>query len=463
MFGHISTLNSPGLRTLLAAGAILLLPACANPYLDEAAALDIYRDSAPELLNATSGATDGNSDDGPDVSGLYLSEIDSSHQGYFSPDYRNLLLRITQRGNQITAFDSTYRLKIDGFVENNSIRFYVYPSPPTGGNEVYGKWTLQPDSNFSGSWSSNSHNADGRWDLRKLDDSGVEFYTMQGGMDNPVSLAEADGFFDRLFSRDEGKNIVFFLHGRGANFHDLFDAAGVPYVEAYSDTRFVIIRWLSWADISIRPYNHAIASANGIADFLYALDYYKSRYAGMLGDRKITLMAHSMGNIPLAAFLQYRYEQGGLQAGLFDSIILNSADLPFANHRHWLEKCDFSQQIYVTQHDRDYILKLSRYFFSPEESTDSFKLGTGLDPQDASHYEQLADNARYLDLTNLTYSGHKHFVRDGTLPLFETLLNARKFDYPDPSIGLYRKSSQHPVFFFYSSNPEHPQDLPDQN
>ena len=75
----------------------------------------------------------------------------------------------------------------------------------------------------------------------------------------------------------------------------------------------------------------------------------------------------------------------------------------------------------------------------------------------------MAGNVRYLDLTNLTYTGHKHFVRDETLPLFETLLNAREIDYPDPSIGLYRKSTHHPVFFFYSSEPEHVQDLPDRN
>jgi esterase/lipase superfamily enzyme len=394
---------------------------------------------------------------------LYLSEIASNHTGYFAPAYRDMLLRIKQRGNQITAFDSTYQLKVEGVVEQNRIRFYAHPSPATWGNGVSGKWAIQTDGNFNGSWSSDSHMADGSWNLRKLHDSGVEFYTTDKGMDSPTSLAEADALFERIFSREEDRNIVFFLHGRGANFDDLFGADGVPAIEAYSETRFVIMRWLSWADISIRPYNHAIGSADGVAEFLYAFDRYKSRIGNKIGNRKITLMAHSMGSIPLAAFLQQRYEQGGLQSGLFDSIIFNSADIPFANHRRWLEKCDFSKQIYVTQHSRDYILKLSRIFFSPEDETDSIKLGIGLDPEDASRYDQLAGNANYLDLTNLTFASHKHFSSESTLPLFKALLNARKVDYPDPSIGLYRKSTQHPVFFFYSSEPEQAEHQPDSS
>lgn len=449
------------MRALLASCSIVLLSACTNLYLREAEALDIYRDSAPELLKATPDTIDKSYADGADVSGLYLSEINSDYLVYVKPPFRNLLLRVKQQGKKITAFDSTYQMKLDGHIKGNTVEFYTYPSQTTYNVSISGDWKIESDGNLTGHWRAVNNGAIGIWDMRKLDDSGVEFYTTERGRYDPVSLSEADVFFDRLFSRDDDRNIVFFLHGRGANFSDLFEASGVPSIENYSRTRFVILRWLSWADVSIRPYNHAVASANGVADFLYALDYYKSSNSYKLGDRKITLMAHSMGNIPLAAFLKYRYEQGNLQSGLFDSIIFSSADMPFENHRQWIEKCDFSKQIFVTQHRRDYILKLSRYLFSPEEKNSSFKLGTGPDPEDNSHYELLARNASYLDLTGLTFAGHKHFTRDGSLPLFKALLNARKLDYPDPSIGLYRKSERHPVFFFHSSDPDLRENLPD--
>lgn len=458
LFDRVLVNPNPVVQACLAAFIPSLLCACANHYLDEAEALDIYRDSAPELLEITPGAAD--SDGGFDVSGLYLS--DRNNFGVHSTSENSeLLLRVKQHGNKITAFDSTFRLKLDGYVQGNRIDFYMYPSLIAGNSAVSGTWTIDSDGNLSGQWRTTVYGSIGTWSLRKLDDGGVEFYTTEAGMDEPVGLDEANVFFDRFFSRDRDKNIVFYLHGRGAKFSNLFDDDGIPSIEDYSETRFAIMRWLSWADITIRPYNHAVVSANGIADFLYAFNHYKSNFGDKIGDRKITLMAHSMGNIPLATFLQYRYQQGSLQSGLFDSIILNSADIPFTNHRHWLEKCDFAKRIYVTQHDRDYILKLSRYFFSSEEEKGSFRLGAGLDPEDESRHEQLASNASYLNLTNMTFVGHKHFTREGTLPLFNALLNARKLEYPDPSIGLYRKSARYPVFFFYSSEPVQVEATPD--
>ena len=156
-FCRIVAIISPDMRALLAACAILLLPACANQYLDEAEALDSYRDSAPELLNNSPGASD--SDGGLDVSGLYLSEITSDHRWYFSPPDRNLLLRITQRGNRITAFDSTYQVKIDGVVEKNRVRFYAHPSPQSGHNAVSGTWAVDADGNLIGSWRATNHGA----------------------------------------------------------------------------------------------------------------------------------------------------------------------------------------------------------------------------------------------------------------------------------------------------------------
>ena len=69
----------------------------------------------------------------------------------------------------------------------------------------------------------------------------------------------------------------------------------------------------------------AIASTGGLEACLRTFDRYKSRFGDKSGGRKVTLLTHSMGNISLATFLQYRYQRGNLQPGLFDSVILTSA------------------------------------------------------------------------------------------------------------------------------------------
>lgn len=452
------------LKSALAISTALLLSACIalSEHLEEASSHGLYRETPSELLNRTATQTDGSSENLSDISGLYISEITSDHRWYFTPAHRNLLLRVMQKGSDVTAYDSTYQVKMEGRLNSNTIQFYVYPSKPTSGNAISGQWTIDPDGySLTGSWGAASHAADGIWNLRKLDNDGVELYTTESGINNPFVIDEITRFFDMLFSLDEEKNIVIYLHGRGEDFEAEFDASGVPYVEDYSNTRFVIIRWLSWADVTFRPYNHAISTANGLAQFLYALDAYKSGSPENIGNRKITLLAHSMGNIAVEAFLKYLYQKGSLQSGLLDSLILNSADTSFDNHRLWLEKCDFSNKIFVTQHNRDFILHISNLFFSEEEEPGNLKLGIGLDAEDTSYNEQYSGKVKYLDLTNLTFTGHKHFSDTESRGLFKLLLNGREFDSIDPEAGLHRKSAHNPVYYFYKGKSEQAEHFPD--
>lgn len=447
------------LRRLLVGMIIgVFVTGCVPPskeYLEEASELGLYQESIGDLLDQEATLSSGDSIDSPDLSGVYVSEITSDHPWYFLRKFSNLILRIKQDGSKITAFDSTYNVKIEGEIRDNLVDYYVFPSTPTSGNAVTGKWAIGAGQDaLVGKWQSTSHLAGGTWNLRKLEHNGIELYTTSSGKDHAYNIDRSEELFDTIFSSADDRNIVFYLHGRGRGFEGEFDASGIPYIENFSHTRFVLVRWLSRDDITPRPYKHAVASSLGLADLIFAFDDYKSRKPENVAGKKVTLLAHSMGNIPVKEFLSHLYNKRKLQKGLFDSVILSSADVPFNGHRYWLEKCDFSKQVFVIQHHKDLILYLSGRLFKDSHELDSTRLGRGIDIDDEVLKGKLAANAMYLDLSNFSEIKHKHFISSEARPLFKMLLNGRVPVFPDPGIGLYRKADDEPIYYFYESDPD---------
>lgn len=445
-------------RLLLGTITVASVSSCLPPskeYLEEASDIGIYQESIGDILDRNASISNGDGIGSQDISGVYLSEITSDHPWYFIRRYADLILRVKQNGNKITAFDSTYNVKIEGEIKGNAVDYYVFPSLPTSSNAVTGKWTVDTGHGaLVGKWQSTNHGAGGIWNLRKLQHHGIELYTTGTGEDHFYNIAQSEALFDLIFSSAEDRNIVFYLHGRGRGFEGEFDASGIPYIEEFSNTRFVLVRWLSRDDITPRPYKHAIASSLGLSDLIFAFDDYKSRKPEIVAGKKITLLAHSMGNIPIQGFLQHLYSKRGLHEGLFDSIILSSADVPFNGHRYWLEKCDFAKEIFVIQHHKDLILYLSGMLFKDNYELDSSRLGRGLDMDEDILTGKLAANAKYLDLSNLSEVKHKHFASSQAAPLFKLLLNGGTPVFPDPGIGLYRKADDEPIYYFYSSDPD---------
>jgi hypothetical protein len=395
---------------------------------------------------------------GGDLTGTYVSEITSGHTEYFKNSFQKLILKLKQNGNQITATDSRNKTEITGVIEDGVIGFEVLPGDVTGFDSVHGQWLIGKDAdNLEGSWMAGQTNARGQWNLRRIDNNGVELYTIDTGLKRPFKISESDEILDLIFEPSNNRNVVFYIHGRGHNFEKEFDSSVIPYTETSSNTRFVLIHWLSWGGSTLRPYQQARDSSKGLSDFLFAFNEYKSRKPGYVGDRQVTLLAHSMGNIPLKIFMEELYEKQALQTGLLSSVVLSAADIPISGHREWIEKIDFSDNIHILQNRRNLVLSLSTFVDADTPEDAGPKLGRGFDTRTYTHIEDLANNAQYLDLSRSASFGHRPFNMSSytadanSTRLFNLLLNGQGIDLPDPAIGLYQIPELSPVFYFDSS------------
>jgi len=410
-----------------------------------------------KVANVTEPAVNNNLVNGKNLTGTYIADFSSR------PPLRmkqKLILNLNQHGNLITASDSENTLRLSGELKGDVIDFEIRDSIGASVNQhpTFGQWAILNEGNrLEGNLRGKGGPYDLTWNLRRIDNHGVELYTIETGLNRSFIISESEKIFDRIFSPTNNQNVVFLIHGRGKDFEEEFDSSMIPYTEMSSNTRFIIISWLSWGEARIRPYQHAANAAPGLYDFLLAFNEYKSRKPDTVGDRNITLLAHSMGNIPLKILLEELYAKQVLQRGLLSSVILSSADVPIAGHREWVEKIDFADKIHIIQNQRDLILSLSALIDKDTPGGEGPKLGRGFDSTTYTHIEDLANNAHYLDVTRSASIDHRTFnmssypMDANATRLFKLLLNGQGIDHPDPSIGLYQKPDLSPVFYFYSS------------
>ncbi len=394
------------------------------------------------------------------LTGLYIAgpAVSAANTG----TYEKHILRIRQHGNQIILFDSKNN-SVNGFVKDGVVSFGDLNRYSNSASVLatFDQWAIE-EIDAGGmvvAWKTRGFNDRSRWRLRRLENNGVELYTIDSGVNRPFRIRQSKQVFDAVFTSSNDRNIVFLVHGRGDDFEAEFSPAMIPYTQSTSNTTVVLLHWLSWGESSLRPYRQARNASRGLADFLYAYDRYKSRNPDRVGNRNVTLLTHSMGNIPLKVFMEDMYLKQSLQAGLLSSVVLSSADVPFSGHRHWVEEIDFAEQIFVLQNRSDLVLTVSSLLDSSQTYGDKQKLGRAFEINSSTDTAALATNARYLNLTHLDGVGHRPFNmfsysgNQRATDLFKRLLNGESFEYPDPSIGLYRKAKLHPVYHFYSRDP----------
>jgi Alpha/beta hydrolase of unknown function (DUF900) len=127
------------------------------------------------------------------------------------------------------------------------------------------------------------------------------------------------------------------------------------------------------------------------------------------------MLVHSMGNIVFAKFME-SYAPGKLNKGLFDTIILNSADADAKGHDQWVSKIDFANNLYITLNEGDTILSASA------KSQGEKRLGQKTTTITGKQIP-LAVNAKYVDFSKIGVN-HRYFLKSGQKkqPLVRTIL-----------------------------------------
>lgn len=196
---------------------------------------------------------------------------------------------------------------------------------------------------------------------------------------------------DKVFSYK--KPVLFFIHGRGnepsKSLEGGFFTEGnaVHKLEDQYGVKVIMFNWQSSASLYDReePLSHMTEAAGNLKRVFTELQ----SYLNLNPNKKISLLAHSMGSIVVQTYFQnygwnFKYK-------LFSNFILTSPDADNLNHHLWVEKISSLENVFVTINKDDSILS---------KSTDARKPGVAA--LGNTPVSPLASHARYLDLTKMS-------------------------------------------------------------
>lgn len=204
------------------------------------------------------------------------------------------------------------------------------------------------------------------------------------------SYAQVETALDRAFSYK--KPVLLFVHGRGnepeksLNGGTFVEGNAVHKLEQQYGVKVVMFNWESSAFLYDRnkPLKRMPASAASFKKVLAKVNTYMKANK----DKKLTLLAHSMGSIVLQNYIQtYGWEY---KNKIFSSVLFTSPDADNKNHSVWFDKVARVEKVYVTINKDDDIL---------EKSTDARAPGVlalGLNP-----VKPFSAQVTYLDMTKM--------------------------------------------------------------
>ncbi|OFZ21861.1 MAG: hypothetical protein A2202_00345 [Bdellovibrionales bacterium RIFOXYA1_FULL_36_14] len=268
-------------------------------------------------------------------------------------------------------------------------------------------------------------------------------------LDQPglFSCEDMQGHLKQLLEQNPNKNFVFYVHGRGKHPQKAFSY--LPEFQSEYNVVTMMFAWDSWSNWYTRPTENALAVAPRLITCLGEFQKFKEQNKTLLKNRLTHFILHSMGNIILKEILE-NYPVLQLDQKLFDSIILNAADVPSKNHNYWLQKLQLSKKVYVTLNGDDIVLAASRHIdFSGQGSR---RLGTRFEDPVLWDFD-ASIKFYYLDFDKLSFLGHRHFFTgDGSREKYVTqiyryLLTHTAGDFPVK----YKASSQYPNHLIFET------------
>ena len=197
-------------------------------------------------------------------------------------------------------------------------------------------------------------------------------------------------------------NFILFVHGRGKHPGKAFNKHLLADLEKDYSAKVIMFHWPSWEGRFAFPTQKARNSSEDFLHVLQALQHYKEHNKEKVKDIKFTLFTNSMGSIVLEqAMLDY---DGSLNH-IFDNLLINASSSLAKNHSTWVDKINFSKQIYITINQDDKLLgKLGVRFVGK-------RLGKGVTSLFGNQFN-LSLKANYIDVTKYQLNHRYYLQRD---------------------------------------------------
>ena len=181
--------------------------------------------------------------------------------------------------------------------------------------------------------------------------------------------------------------------------------------------------------------SNARQAGHDFAPVLYTIKTY--REAGKMGNGRMTLFFHSMGNNSIREIVKQELLEPINDKVWVDNLVLNSACVPERNHAEWIDKIRFAKRIYINYNPKDYTLGGAKLVSLTRQ------LGEGV-------RGNLSRQAIYVNFNQLCGRNHSNFIRllshyrtpPMALAYYRVVLHGKKVNVKDSAsftVSNYRK------------------------
>ncbi len=220
-------------------------------------------------------------------------------------------------------------------------------------------------------------------------------------------------------------NFILFVHGRGKHPEKAFNKHLLADLEKDYSAKVIMFHWPSWEGRFAFPIQKARKSSEDFMHVLGSLLRYKELNKEKIKGIKFTLLTNSMGSIVLEQAMK---NYTGTLTTIFDTLVISAPASAAKTHHKWVEKINFSENIYITINQEDKLLgKLGIKLIGK-------RLGKGLTSFFGNEFKK-ANNAHYIDLTDSQLAHRYYLHRDiinkpKAMKFYNKVLNGLGYNCP---------------------------------
>ncbi len=199
-------------------------------------------------------------------------------------------------------------------------------------------------------------------------------------------------FTSAMKTIDNGRDILFFVHGHGKTFESVLQRAYL--ISKRFNVSVVVFDWPSKNSNFNKSLSRVRRCSGNFYNTMLLLDTYRKE--SMNSSQHLTLLAHSLGNY----FISHLIVNGNHQFvnnPIFNNVILNSPAIRSKEHGDVLSRLKIGKNLFIISNKNDQILRGANMLTSGK------MLGNViLDP--------LIPDAQYFDFSNIAGKAHTFFV-----------------------------------------------------
>jgi hypothetical protein len=232
-----------------------------------------------------------------------------------------------------------------------------------------------------------------------LDTSAFHYFTIYFNHNKWICVPK-NSFKEAYNDANPGQDVVVYAEGLGKTFTSALDRA--TRVTRTYGVSIIMFDWATFNPMLKGGQNFRTTKANSkiasksFAAFMDTMNLVKRGEETLFGH--LTLFMHSMGNLLLMHAVKQNYLK--VNEPLFDNVVLNAACVPQRKHKHWVEKINMQDKLYITRNNHDRNLNAAKI-------VSLFQRQLGERPRGP-----YAVNATYINFSNVLSMEHNYFLYD---------------------------------------------------